>query len=133
MTFYQDYSRPHDTSKNMAARGRGLFFVYICIGNFKIILVRNHWTDFYITWQECCFVDLLLRLFKQSLFVKKKGAARGGAYFSYKSKSKTLKIFLSETTEPISILLGRIVPMVTLYQVCSSCHYTVSLQSCLLR
>ena len=57
---------PHDTSKNMAARGRGLFFVYICIENFKILLVRNHLTDFNITWQECCFGDPLPRLFKQS-------------------------------------------------------------------
>ena len=44
-------------------------------------------------------------------------AARGGAYFPYICKQKTLKIFLSETTEPISILLGRNVSLVALYQV----------------
>ena len=32
------------------------------------------------------------------------------------------KIFLSETTGSISILLGRYVSLVTLYQDCSSCH-----------
>ena len=69
----QDCSSPHDTSKNMATRGRGLFSVYICIENFKILLVRNHLTDFNITWQECCFGDPVPRLFKQSWFGKKHG------------------------------------------------------------
>ena len=46
----------------------------------------------------------------------------GGAYFPYISKLKTLKIFLSETTEWISIYPGRNVPLVTLYQVVSSCY-----------
>ena len=35
---------------------------------------------------------------------------------------KLEKIFLSETTGPISIYLGRNVSLVTLYQDCSSCH-----------
>ena len=36
--------------KNMAARGRGLFslYMYIYIENLKNLLVRNHWTDFHI-------------------------------------------------------------------------------------
>ena len=59
--------------KNMATRLRGLFSVYICLKNFKILLVRNNLTNFNITWQECCFGDSLPRLFKQSLFVKKHG------------------------------------------------------------
>ena len=47
--------------------GAGLIFrIYICIENFKILLVRNHQTDFNITWQECCFGDPVPRLFKQS-------------------------------------------------------------------
>ena len=66
MTFYQDCSNPHDKSKNMAARERGLFSLHICIENFKILLIRNHLT--------------------------------------------------------ISILLGRNVALVTLYQDCSSNH-----------
>ena len=44
--------------KNVAARVRGLIFLYIYIENFKIkIFVRNHWTDFIITWQKCFLVD----------------------------------------------------------------------------
>ena len=68
--------------KNMAARGRGLFSLYIYIENFKNLLVRNHWTEFSDTWQECYFGDLLPRLFKPSWLVKKM-AARGRAYLRY--------------------------------------------------
>ena len=32
--------------KNMVARGRGLFSLYIYIENFKNLLVRNQWSDF---------------------------------------------------------------------------------------
>ena len=73
VTLYQDCSDLHDMSKNMAPRGRGLFFVYICIENFKILLVIYPLTDFNITWLECCFGVRLPRLFKQSWFVKKHG------------------------------------------------------------
>ena len=66
VTLYKDCSSPHDLSKNMAARGRGLFSLYIYIENFKNLLVRNSWTEFNITWQECCFGALLPRLFKLS-------------------------------------------------------------------
>ena len=51
MILYQDRSSHLDSSKNMAARGRGLFSLYIYIENFKNILVRNHWTDFHIILQ----------------------------------------------------------------------------------
>ena len=61
----------------MAARVRGLFSVYICIENFKIILVRNHPTDFNIAWQECCSLP---RLFKQSRFVKNMAARVWGLF-----------------------------------------------------
>ena len=53
--------------------GRGLFFVYICIENFKILLVTYPMTNFNITWLECCFGDPLPRLYKQSWFIKKHG------------------------------------------------------------
>ena len=66
VTLYKDCSSRHDSSKNMAARGRGLFSLYIYIENFKNLLVRNSWTVFNVTWQECCFGDLLPRLFKPS-------------------------------------------------------------------
>ena len=61
---YKDCSSHLDSSKNMAARGRGLFSLYIYIGNFKNLLVRNHWTDFNIILQKCSFGDPLPRLFK---------------------------------------------------------------------
>ena len=55
VTLYKDCSSRHDSSKNIAARGRGLFFLYIYIENFKNLLVRNSLTEFNVTWQECCF------------------------------------------------------------------------------
>ena len=39
---YQDCSSHLDSSKNMAARGWGLFSLYIYIETFKNLLVRNH-------------------------------------------------------------------------------------------
>ena len=89
--------------KNMAARGRGLFSLYIYIENFKNLLVRNHWTDFNIILQKYSFGDPLGRLFKPFRFVKKRGRQGGAAYFPYISILKSLKVFLSETTGPISI------------------------------
>ena len=70
---YQDCSSHLDLSKNMAARGRGLFPLCIYIENFKNLLVRNHWTDFNVILQKCSFGDPLPRLFKPFGFVKKHG------------------------------------------------------------
>ena len=81
VTLYQDCSSRHDSSKNMAARGRGLISLYIYVENFKNLLVRNHWTDFIITWQKCFLVDPLPRLFKLSWFVKKPGRQGAGLIF----------------------------------------------------
>ena len=78
MILYQDCSSHLDSSKNMAARGQGLFSLYICIENFKNLLVRNHSTDFSIILQKCSFGDPLPRLFKPFGFVKKHGC-QGGA------------------------------------------------------
>ena len=85
-----------DLLKNMAARGHGLFSLYIYIEKFKNLLVQNHWTDFNIILQKCSFGDPLGRLFKPFGFVKKHGRWGGGggcgggggggaAYFPYKS------------------------------------------------
>ena len=78
---YQDCSSHLDLSKNMAARGQGLFSLYIYIENFKNLLVRNHWTDFHMILQKCSFGDPVARLFKLFGFVKKHGRQGGGAYF----------------------------------------------------
>ena len=82
-----------DSSKNMAARGRGLFSLYIYIENFKNLLVRNHWTDFNIILQKCSFGDSLLRLFKPYGFVKKRGR-QGAGLFSLYIYIENLKILL---------------------------------------
>ena len=75
---YQDCSSHLDSSKNMAARGRGLFSLYIYIENFKNLLVRNQWTDFNIILQKCSLGDPLPRLFKPFGFVKKHGCQGAG-------------------------------------------------------
>ena len=68
----------------MAARGRGLFSLYIYIENLKNLLVRNHWTDFHIILQKFSFGDPLLRLFKPFGFVNKHGRQGGrGLFFVY--------------------------------------------------
>ena len=65
----------------MAARGQGLFSLYIYIENFKNLLVRNHWTDFNIILQKCFFGNPLPRLFKPFGFVKKHGRQGAGLIF----------------------------------------------------
>ena len=81
MILHQDCSSHLDSSKNMAARGRGLFSLYIYVENFKNLLVRNHLTDFNIILQECSFGDPLPRLFKPFGFVKKHGRQGAGLIF----------------------------------------------------
>ena len=83
MILYQDCSSHLDLSKNIAARGRGLFSLYICIENFKNLLVRNHLTDFNIILQKCFFGDPLPRLFKPFGFVKKHGRLGWGLFSLY--------------------------------------------------
>ena len=80
---YQDCSRHLDSSKNMAARGQGLFSLYIYIENFKNLLVRNHRTDFNIILQKCSFGDPLPRLLKPFGFVKKNGRQGRGLFSLY--------------------------------------------------
>ena len=63
--------------------GAGLIFrIYICIENFKILLLRDHLTNFNITWQECCFGDLLPRLFKLLMIRQKTWLPGGRGLFS---------------------------------------------------
>ena len=69
--------------KNMAARGWGLFSLYIYIENFKNLLVRNHWTNFNIILQKCSFGDPLPRFFKPYGFVKKHGHQGAGVISLY--------------------------------------------------
>ena len=120
MILYQGCSSHLDSSKNMAARGRGLFSLYIYIENLKNLLVRNQQTDFNIILQKCSFGDPRPRLFKPFGLVKKHGRQGAGLIFPIYLYRKLKKIFLSETTGPISIYFCRNVPLVILYQGCSS-------------
>ena len=61
--------------------------------NFKNLLVRNQWTDFSISCQECFFGDPLPRLFKPSRIVKNK-AARGRSLFSLYLERENFKNLL---------------------------------------
>ena len=79
----------------MAARGRGLFSLYIYIENFKTLLVRNHWTDFNIILLKCSLGDPLPRLFKPFGFVKKHGRQGAGLIFPiylYRKLKKNLLV-----------------------------------------
>ena len=64
----------------MASRAQGLFSVYICIENFKILLFKYLLTDFsnvlVTLYQEC----------SSNPDMSKNMAARGGAYFLYRSE-----------------------------------------------
>ena len=75
--------KPFGFVKNMAARGRGLFSLYIYMENFKNLLVRNHWTDFNIILQKCSFGNPLPRLFKPFGFVEKHGRQGAGLIFPH--------------------------------------------------
>ena len=81
MILYQDCSSHLDSLKNMAARGRGLFSLFIYMENLKNFLVRNHQTDFNIALHKCSFGDPLPRLFKPFGFVKKHGRQGAGLIF----------------------------------------------------
>ena len=78
---YQGCSSHLDSSKNMAARERGLFSLYFYIENLKNLLVRNHQTHFNIILQKYSFGDPLPRLFKPFGFVKKHGRQGAGLIF----------------------------------------------------
>ena len=81
MILYQDCSSHLDSSKNMAARGRGLFSLYIYIENFKTLLVRNHWTDFNIISQKCPLV-MVYQDCSSHFDLSKNVAASGRGLFS---------------------------------------------------
>ena len=103
---YQDCSSHLDLSRNMAARGRGLFSLYIYIENFKNLLVRNHWTDFNIILQKCSFGDPLGRLFKP--FGEKNMAARSRGLFSlYKYIEKFKNLLVRNHWTDFNIILQK--------------------------
>ena len=80
---YPDCSSHLDSSKNMAARGRSLFFlhVYIYMENSLKASCQKHWADFNIILQKRSFSNPLPRLFKPFGFLKKHGHQRAGLIF----------------------------------------------------
>ena len=86
----------------MAARGRGFFSLYIYIENFKNLHVRDHWNDFYITWQKC-FLGILYQECSSRHDLSKNMAARGRGLFSLYIYIENFNDFLSETTILISV------------------------------
>ena len=107
MIFYQDCSSHFDSSKNIAARGRGLFSLYICIENFINLLVRNHQTDFNIILQKCFFGDPLPRLFKTFGFVKKLGRQGAGLLFLYIYKENFKNLLVRNHWVDFNIILQK--------------------------
>ena len=87
----------------MAARGWEWFSIYYLYRKLKNLLVRNQWTDFNITWQECVFGDPLPRLFKLS----KNMATRGRGLFSLYIYIKNLKIFSKKSLDRVQCNLAR--------------------------
>ena len=107
MILYQDCSSHLDSSKNMAARGRGLFSQYISVENFKSLLVRNHRIDFNIILQNCSFGDFLLRLFKPFGFVNKHGRQGVGLIFPIYLNRKLKKSSCQKHRTDFNIILQK--------------------------
>ena len=81
MILYQDCSRHLDSSKNMAAKGRGLFSLYIYIENFKKSSCQKPLDRFQYNFAEMFLWFPLPRLFKPFGFVKKHGRQGTGLIF----------------------------------------------------
>ena len=107
MILYQNCSSHLDSSKNMAARGQGVFSLYIYIENFKNLLVRNRWTDFNIILQNCSFGDPLPRLFKPFGFVKKHGRQGAGLIFPIYLYRKFKNLLIRNHWTDINIILQK--------------------------
>ena len=107
MILYQDCSSHLYSSKNMAARGRGLFSLYIYIEDFKNLLVRNHWTDCNIILQKCSFGDPLPRLFKPFRFVKKHGHQGAGLIFPIYLYRKLKNLLVRNHKTDFNIILQK--------------------------
>ena len=107
MILYQDCSSHLDSSKNMAARGQGIFSLYIYIENFKNPLVRNHRTDFNIILQKCSFGDPLPRLFKPFGFFKNMATRVQGLFSLYICTENFKNLFASNHWTDFNIILQK--------------------------
>ena len=91
----------------MAARGRGLFSLFIYIENFKNLLVRNHWTNFNIILQKYSFGDPLPRLFKPFGFDKNMAASGRGLFSLYNLYRKLSKSSCQKSLNDFYIILQK--------------------------
>ena len=91
---YQDCSSHLDSSKNMAARGQGLFSLYIYIENFKNLLVQNHWTDFNIISRKMFLWRSSTKIVQAIWIRQKTWPPGGGAYFALYIYIENLKNLL---------------------------------------
>ena len=91
----------------MAARGRGLFSLYIYIENFKNLLVRKQLMNFNIILQKCSFGDPLPRLFKPFGFVKKHGRQGAGLIFPIYLYRKLKKFLVRNHQTDFNIILQK--------------------------
>ena len=95
MILYQDCSGHLDSSKNMAARGRGLFSLYIYIENFNKSSCQKPLDRFQYNFAEM-FLWLSSTKIVQAIWIRQKNmAARGWGLFSqyiYIEKFKNLLV-----------------------------------------
>ena len=83
MILYQDCSRHLDSSKNIAARERGLFSLYIYIENFKKSSCQKPLDRFQYNFAEM-FLWLSFTKIVQAIWIREKTWPPGGrAYFPY--------------------------------------------------
>ena len=106
----------------MAARVRGLFSLYIYIEKLEKSSCQKplDWFHYNLAkmfpwWHSTKIVQVIV-------ICQKTWPLLGGTFSLYIYIENLKKIFLSETTGPILIYLGRNVSLVTLYQDCSSRH-----------
>ena len=82
VTLYQEYSSHPDSSKNMAARGRGLFYLYIYIENFKKKSCQKLLDQFQYNMAEIILWWPSTKIFQAIMIRQKNMAARGWDLFS---------------------------------------------------
>ena len=107
MILYKDCSSHLDSSKNMTARGRGLFSLYIYRENFKNLLVKNHWTDFNIILQKCSFSDPLPRLFKPLDSSENMATRERGLFSLYIYRENFKKLLVKHHWSDFNIILQK--------------------------
>ena len=82
-------------------QGAGLFSPIYLYRKLEKSFVRNHWTDFNITWQKCFLGDHHISV-HAVMICHKTWSLGGGLIFPIYLYRNLKKIFLSETSGPIA-------------------------------